>query len=88
MAQSIVCPDCGNIFKKPAMDQKRFGFGLTIPGMGLVQCPSCGARKPRKAFRIAEEGDYQKAQAAGKASQEASKPSESDLIEDSRYEDE
>ena len=49
--KSLKCPDCGEVFKAPAMDEKLSGLGWTFPYMGRVACPKCGARRSR--------GDYE-----------------------------
>jgi uncharacterized C2H2 Zn-finger protein len=49
----LKCPNCGTVFASPAMDQKRYGVGWTLPYMGSVKCPKCGESRPRR--------DYQKA---------------------------
>jgi uncharacterized C2H2 Zn-finger protein len=50
--KELKCPDCGTVFKAPAMDEKRSGLGWTIPYLGYVKCPKCGERRSRS--------DYQK----------------------------
>ncbi len=87
MVKYIRCENCGSVFKSPAMDQKRFGYGLTIPGLGLVECPGCHERTSRKHYATATEEDYYAFQQKGKTEQPVQK-SEKDLVDDSRYEDE
>ena len=53
----LKCPDCGEVFKAPAMDQRYTGIGLSPPGLGRVKCPKCGELRSRR--------DYQKAQSPG-----------------------
>jgi len=50
--QWLRCPDCGETFKAPAMDQRYTGIGLSPPGLGRVKCPKCGQMRSRR--------DYQK----------------------------
>lgn len=54
MAKMIVCPDCGEEFKRPLMDLKYSGLGWTIPGLGLIKCPHCGEEHRRSDFALAE----------------------------------
>lgn len=84
MAKFVKCPKCGSGFKAPAMDQKRSGLGYTIPGLGVIECPSCHLRDRRKRFsEITEE------EANLPTPEEVpEKKSESETIDDSRFESE
>lgn len=46
----LKCPDCGEVFKAPTMDQKSSGLGFNPPGLGKVQCPKCGQRRGRRDY--------------------------------------
>ena len=46
----LKCPKCGYEFKAPKMDKKRFGYGWTFPYMGIIECPKCHYKAPRKDF--------------------------------------
>ncbi|MDG6909379.1 MAG: hypothetical protein JRN08_03325 [Nitrososphaerota archaeon] len=49
----LKCPDCGEVFRAPVMDEKILsGGGWTLPYMGRVGCPKCHERRSRR--------DYQK----------------------------
>jgi len=49
----LKCPNCGTVFKAPAMDDKISGLGWTLPYTGRLKCPKCGEIRGRR--------DYQKA---------------------------
>ncbi len=53
--KQLKCPDCGQVFKAPAMDEKVMGFGSAIPGMGNVTCPNCGAKRRRKDYETVQQ---------------------------------
>ena len=55
----LKCPDCGEVFKAPMMDQRYTGIGLSPPGLGRVKCPKCGQMRSRR--------DYQKAPPPGQS---------------------
>jgi uncharacterized C2H2 Zn-finger protein len=57
--RKLRCPNCGNVFSAPSMDNKNSGLGLTLPFMGKVKCPKCGESRPRR--------DYQKPDAPSPA---------------------
>lgn len=86
MAKFIVCPNCGKIFKSPAMDLKYIGLGWTVPGLGVVKCPNCGERKARKHYSVAQEADFQSQNVKSDVPKAAPTP-EKDLISDSKFED-
>ena len=48
----LKCPDCGEAFKAPLVDQRYTGIGVSPPGLGRVKCPKCGQLRSRR--------DYQK----------------------------
>lgn len=86
MTKYLECSKCGNIFKAPKMDEK-YTIGYTIPGFGLVKCPSCGERTRRKNYKAFEE--IPEGKTVGQPATLAKNvKSESDLIEDSKFEDE
>lgn len=87
MVKFIKCPDCGHVFKSPAADMKRFGYGFTIPGLGVIKCPSCNVEKKRKLFPISTEEEAA-TQTTAEKHHEVEQTSESDLIAESKYEDE
>ena len=47
----LKCPDCGNVFKAPAMDERYTGIGLSPPGLGRVTCPKCGEKRSRRDYQ-------------------------------------
>ena len=49
----LKCPDCGEVFKGPLMDQRAYGIGFSPPYLGRVKCPKCGQVRFRR--------DYQRA---------------------------
>ena len=53
--QTLKCPNCGEVFKAPLMDQRVVGIGWSPPYMGRVECPKCKETRSRR--------DYQKVQA-------------------------
>lgn len=87
MVKFLKCLDCGHFFKSPFMDYKTYGSGFTIPGLGVIRCPECAKEKRRKYFQVVTE---QKTSVKGENTRAlvANPPSEEDLIEDSKYEDE
>lgn len=46
----LKCPDCGEVFKAPAMDQRSMGVGFSPPGLGRVKCPKCGQMRARRDY--------------------------------------
>lgn len=90
MPKFIKCPDCGYVFKRPLVDQKkRVTIGFSPPGLGVLICPNCKVEKRRKYFEVvpeSEAGSVVQQQVASNHKVEVT--SEKDLIEDSRYEDE
>lgn len=88
MAKFLVCPNCGKIFKSPVMDLKFIGLGWTVPGLGVVKCPECGEKKSRKHYKVAAEGDIENLAPAAGVQKAAAPQAETDLIEDSKFEDE
>ena len=44
------CPECGEVFKAPAMDVRTTGLGLSPPYFGRVVCPKCNQAKRRGKF--------------------------------------
>jgi predicted RNA-binding Zn-ribbon protein involved in translation (DUF1610 family) len=44
------CPECSEVFNTPMMDQKISGLGWTLPYIGQVACPKCGAKRSRKSY--------------------------------------
>jgi hypothetical protein len=46
----LKCPQCGQVFKSPLMDQKMFGAGWTLPYLGSVKCPHCGSERSRQEY--------------------------------------
>lgn len=53
--KSLKCPDCGEVFRAPAMDEKLGGMGWTLPYTGRVACPKCGARRSRRDYETVVE---------------------------------
>jgi len=49
----LKCPDCGEVFKAPAFDQRSLGVGVSPPYLGTLSCPKCRQTRSRR--------DYQKA---------------------------
>ena len=47
LGQWLKCPDCGEVFKAPATDQKSVGFGPVPAGIGILPCPKCGQTRRR-----------------------------------------
>lgn len=84
MVKFIKCQKCGKSFAAPVMDIKRFGYGVTIPGLGLVECPSCHNRDRRKRFL---ESTEEEAARVEKPVVEAKK-TEAEDVEDSKFESE
>ncbi len=90
MVKYLECPNCGFVFKAPVMDLKFTKLGVTFPGTGIVRCPECKQEKRRKHYAVVPESDLAK-NATSKANDGTAqtKPAaESDLIEESRFEDE
>ena len=50
--QTLRCPNCGEVFRAPALDQRMYGVGWSPPYMGRVTCPKCKEARSRR--------DYQK----------------------------
>ena len=50
-AKMLRCPECGNIFAAPALDNKSSGSGSTLPYLGKVKCPKCGQSRGRRGFK-------------------------------------
>lgn len=46
----LKCPECGEIFRAPTMDEKNIGIGWTFSGTGVVRCPKCGTKRPRRDY--------------------------------------
>lgn len=88
MAKFIKCPDCGHVFKSPAVDIKRIGFGFTVPGLGVIRCPECKTEKRRKLFPLSTEEEANVSSGTSKSHATTPEPSEKDLIEESKYDDE
>ena len=57
----LKCPDCGEVFKAPALDQKSSGLGFNPPGLGKVQCPKCGQTRARRDYQKASPPDQPRA---------------------------
>lgn len=54
MAETIVCPKCGDQFGRPLLQEKRhgFGFGLaTLARSGDYTCPKCGYKGRATEFK-------------------------------------
>lgn len=47
--KQLKCPKCGQVFKSPLMDDKLIA-GWTLPYMGTVKCPRCGAELSRQEY--------------------------------------
>jgi predicted RNA-binding Zn-ribbon protein involved in translation (DUF1610 family) len=47
----LKCPDCGNIFRAPMVDQRRTGIGVNPPYLGRVKCPKCGQMRSRRDYQ-------------------------------------
>lgn len=86
MTKYLECSKCGHIFKAPKMDEK-YTIGYTIPGLGLVKCPGCGERTRRKNYKALQEIPEGKSVGQPPAPVETVK-SESEIIEESKFEDE
>ncbi len=55
--KELKCPDCGEVFKAPAMDEKLGGMGWTLPYTGRVACPKCKGRRSRRDYEtVARKG--------------------------------
>lgn len=87
MAKYIKCPNCGHVFKSPAMDNKRFGLGFTIPGMGVVRCPECKTDQGRRKYTVVTEQEAE-VEKLERATRQPEKRSDEELIEGSKFEDE
>ncbi len=87
MAKYIKCPECGHVFKRPLVDEKRIGFGFNPPGLGVIHCPECKVEKRRKYFTIVPESEVN-AQPAQTKEHTVKQPSEKEQIEASKFEDE
>lgn len=89
MVKYLECPNCGFVFKAPIMDIKFTHLGWTIPGTGLVKCPNCKEEKRRKFYKKATESDLTRNSTAQDSADpvKATSKSETDMIEDSKYED-
>lgn len=48
--KQLKCPKCGQVFKSPMMDDKMLGGGWTLPYLGSVKCPHCGAELSRREY--------------------------------------
>jgi predicted RNA-binding Zn-ribbon protein involved in translation (DUF1610 family) len=48
----LKCPDCGEVFKAPMVDQRFSGVGLNPPYLGRVKCPKCGQMRSRRSYPI------------------------------------
>lgn len=48
--KQLKCPKCGQVFKSPMMDDKTLGAGWTLPYLGTVRCPHCGAELSRREY--------------------------------------
>ncbi len=48
--QWLKCPECGEVFKAPATDQKTVGAGPVPAGIGSVVCPKCGNARARRHY--------------------------------------
>jgi predicted RNA-binding Zn-ribbon protein involved in translation (DUF1610 family) len=46
----IQCPECGEIFKRPALSEKKSGLGFTFGSLGDYTCPKCGYRASTSSF--------------------------------------
>lgn len=87
MSKFIKCPNCGHVFKSPAVDIKTFGFGFTFPGLGVIRCPDCKEEKRRKYFPVATDGEIAEPPKTRGTGHVVRETPIKDLIEDSRYED-
>lgn len=47
----LECPECGNVFAAPALDNKRSGSGRTLPYLGQLKCPKCGRSRGRRDYK-------------------------------------
>jgi len=47
----LKCPDCGQVFKAPMVDQRRTGIGVNPPYLGRVKCPKCGQMRSRRDYQ-------------------------------------
>lgn len=86
MTKYLECPDCHYVFKSPKVDLK-YTIGYTIPGLGLVECPKCKTKARRKNYVLHMEMPPE-ANVTHTSSSMQESPKESDLIEESRFEDE
>lgn len=70
------------------MDEKILGFGLTIPGLGVIKCPECKQKKRRKYFKVVDESALAHNDELKAKEPENEEPKkETDEIEESKYED-
>jgi len=47
----LKCPDCGEVFKAPMVDQRYTGVGFNPPYLGRVKCPKCGQMRSRRDYQ-------------------------------------
>jgi predicted RNA-binding Zn-ribbon protein involved in translation (DUF1610 family) len=47
----LKCPDCGEVFKAPMVDQRFTGVGVNPPYLGRVKCPKCGQMRSRRDYQ-------------------------------------
>jgi len=47
----LKCPQCGEVFKAPMVDQRRTGIGVNPPYLGRVKCPKCGQMRSRRDYQ-------------------------------------
>lgn len=48
--KKLKCPECGNVFKAPATDNKLTGLGWTLPYLGTIKCRKCGQSRSRRDY--------------------------------------
>ena len=59
LVEIIVCPKCGEAFKKPRFELNRLGFGFglaSLDGAGDYACPKCGYKGRGDEFAPPEPG--------------------------------
>jgi ssDNA-binding Zn-finger/Zn-ribbon topoisomerase 1 len=53
LTETIVCPKCGEVFDKPLLQKKKYGFGFGLANLtksGDYKCPKCGYKSSADEF--------------------------------------